>query len=156
MWQDSGNFKLEQITYPNYNTDFQPRFVNTPGLWEGIASTMTAARPEVDVLLYEYFKSSNRRGGHVMPDGKPDPKLDDLVVKQRAEIDDKKRAALVEEIQRYTSSKMYLMMEPGQALGFNLAWPWLANFGLYRSKEGGSQDQEGQVYWWYDESKRKG
>jgi ABC-type transport system substrate-binding protein len=155
MWQDSGNFKLEQITYPNYNTDYQPRFVNTPGLWEGIASTTTAARPEVDVLLYEYFKSSNRRGGHVMPDGKPDAKLDELVVKQRGEVDEKKRAALVEEIQRYASSKMYLMMEPGQSLGFNLAWPWLANFGLYRSKAGGSQDQEGQVHWWYDASKRK-
>ena len=155
MWQDSGNFKLEQHIYPNYNTDYQPRFVNTPGQWEGIASTTTAARPELDVLLYEYFKSNNRRAGHVMPDGKPDAKLDDLVEKQRAEVDEKKRAAIVEDIQRYSSSKMYLMMEPGQALGFNLAWPWLQNFGLYRSKSGGSQDQEGQVYWWYDASKKQ-
>jgi ABC-type transport system substrate-binding protein len=155
MWQDSGNFKLEQLTYPNYNTDYQPRFVNTPGQWEGIASTQTAARPEVDVLLYEYFKSSSRRAGHMMPDGKPDAKLDDLIVKQRGEVDDKKRGALVEEIQRHVSSRMYMMMEPGQALGFTLAWPWLANFGLYRSKAGGSQDQEGQIYWWYDAAKKK-
>lgn len=155
MWQDSGNFKLEQLIYPNYNTDYQPRFVNTPGQWEGIASTQTAARPEVDVLLFEYFKSNSRRAGHVMPDGKPDTVLDDLVTKQRAELDDKKRGALIEDIQRRVSSKMYMMMEPGQALGFTLNWPWLANFGLYRSKEGGSQDQEGQVYWWYDASKRK-
>jgi hypothetical protein len=82
--------------------------------------------------------------------------LDDLVSKQRAELDDKKRGALIEEIQRRVSSKMYMLMEPGQALGFTLNWPWLANFGLYRSKEGGSQDQEGQVAWWYDASKRKG
>ena len=100
MWQDSGNFKLEQLTYPNYNTDFQPQYINSRGKWDGIASTQTAPRPEVDVLIFEYFKSSNRRAGHVMDDGKPDTVLDDLVAKQRAELDDKKRGALIEEIQR--------------------------------------------------------
>jgi hypothetical protein len=48
---------------------------------------------------------------------------------------------------------MYLLWEPGQTLGFDLIQPWLQNFGLWRSKSGGSQDQEGRVYWWYDESK---
>jgi hypothetical protein len=50
---------------------------------------------------------------------------------------------------------MYFMMEPGQALGFSLTWPWLQNFGLWRSKEGGSADQEGNIYYWYDETKKK-
>ncbi|HLF79416.1 MAG TPA: ABC transporter substrate-binding protein, partial [Dehalococcoidia bacterium] len=56
MWQDSGNFKLEMLTYPNYNTDFQPNFANASNKWEGIAASITAARPEVDVLLNEYAK----------------------------------------------------------------------------------------------------
>ena len=50
---------------------------------------------------------------------------------------------------------MYYMWAPGQWLGFNLAWPWLQNFGLWRSKSGGSVDQEGNIYYWYDETKKK-
>ena len=49
---------------------------------------------------------------------------------------------------------MYYLMEPGQALGYNIMHPWLQNYGLWRSKSGGSVDQEGNIYLWYDASKK--
>jgi peptide/nickel transport system substrate-binding protein len=154
MWQDSGNFKLAVDAVPNYNANFQAPYTNGMNKWDGIAAAATAARAEVDVLLHEYTKSEQIRSGH-LDDGKPDTVLDDLVAKQRAETDTKRREALIHDIQKRVASKMYYMMEPGQALGFNMAWPWLQNLGLWRAKSGGSLDQETYIYYWYDESKKK-
>ena len=50
---------------------------------------------------------------------------------------------------------MNFMQEPGQALGFNMAWPWLQNLGVWRSKSGGSPDQETYIYYWNDDTKKK-
>jgi len=155
MWQDSGNFKVSANAVNNYLANFQTPYTNGMDKWDGMASAATAARAELDVLLHEYTKGAQIRSGHLDTNGQVDTVLDDLVAKQRSESDTKKREALVQEIQRRVASKMYYMMEPGQALGFNLAWPWLQNFGLWRSKSGGSVDQEGNIYYWYDESKKK-
>jgi peptide/nickel transport system substrate-binding protein len=155
MWQDSGNFKLAVDAVPNYNQNFQAPYTNGKNKWDGIAAAATAARAEVDVLLHEYVKGDQIRSGHLGDDGKPDAVLDDLVAKQRAETDTKKRETLIHDIQKRVASKMYYMMEPGEALGFNMAWPWVQNLGLYRSKSGGSPDQENYIYYWYDESKKK-
>jgi hypothetical protein len=154
MWQDSGLFKLAVDAVPNYNANFQGPYTNGMNKWEGIAAAATAARAEVDVLLHEYTKSEQIRSGH-LDDGKPDAVLDDLVAKQRAETDPKRRETLIQDIQKRVASKMYYMMEPGQALGFNMAWPWLQNLGLWRAKSGGSLDQETYIHYWYDESKKK-
>ena len=108
-----------------------------------------ANSPHPDMLLVEQIRS-----GH-LDNGQPDKTLDDLVAKQRAETDSKKREVIVQDIQRRVASKMYYMWAPGQWLGFNLAWPWLQNFGLWRSKSGGSVDQEGNIYYWYDATKKK-
>ncbi len=94
------------------------------------------------------------RAGHLQADGTPDKTLDGMIEKQRGENDATKRASLIADIQRYISSKMYLMMDPGQSLGFTLNWPWLANYGVYRTKLGGSVDQEGHAYWWFDQTKK--
>ena len=155
MWQDSGAFKVASDPITNYAANFQAQYTNGMGKWEGMASAATAARPEVDVLISEYFKSQQIRSGHLMDNGQPDTVLDDLFAKQRSETDSKKREAIVQDIQKRVASKMYFMQEPGQALGFNIAQPWLQNFGLWRSKEGGSPDQENFIQYWYDESKKK-
>jgi ABC-type transport system substrate-binding protein len=155
MWQDSGNFKLAVDAIPNYIQNFQAQYTNGKNKWDGIAAAATAARAEVDVLLHEYVKGDQIRSGHLGDDGKPDGVLDDLVAKQRAETDTKKRETLIQDIQKRVASKMYYMMEPGEALGFNMAWPWAQNLGLYRSKSGGSPDQENYIHYWYDAAKKK-
>ena len=153
MLQDSGNFKLAIDAVTNYNANFQTPYTNGMGKWDGIASAATAARAEVDVLLHEYTKSQQPRSGH-LDNGQPDAVLDDLVAKQRTELDTQKRGQLIQDIQKRVASKMYYLMEPGQALGYNIMHPWLQNYGLWRSKSGGSVDQEGNIYLWYDATKK--
>jgi peptide/nickel transport system substrate-binding protein len=155
MLQDSGNFKLGIDAVTNYNANFQTPYTNGMGKWEGIASAATAARAEVDVLLHEYTKSQQPRSGH-LEGSQPDMILDDLVAKQRTELDTQKRGQLILGIQKRVASKMYYLMEPGQALGYNIMQPWLQNYGLWRSKSGGSIDQEGNIYLWYDATKKTG
>ncbi len=152
MLQDSGLFKLNIDAVSNYLANFQGQYTNGEDKWQGIAAAATAARAELDVLLHEYVKSGQPRSGH-LDDGKPDTELDSLIEKQRAATDTDERESIVHDIQKRVASKMYYMMEPGQALGYNIAWPWLQNYGLWRSKSGGSVDQEGNIYYWYDESK---
>ena len=153
MLQDSNNFKIAIDAVTNYNANFQTPYTNGMDKWEGIAAAATAARAEVDVLLHEYIKSEQPRSGH-LDNGQPDKTLDDLVAKQRSELDTQKRSALILEIQKRVASKMYYFKEPGQALGYNIMHPWLQNYGLWRSKSGGSQDQETNIYHWYDATKK--
>lgn len=153
MWNDSGNFAFEHKTYADYRAEFQGPFSNGGDKWVGIAAAITAARPELDALLFEYYYTNDRRGGHLMENGQPDAELDALIQKQRSTLDLDERASIVGDIQRRVSEHMYLMWEPGQWLPFDIVQPWLQNFGLWRSKSGGTQDQEGRVYWWYDETK---
>lgn len=150
MWESSGNFKFAIRTYTNYPAEFLGPFVNGNNRWNGIAGNLSGARAEVDALMYEYLYYNGRRAGHVGPDGKPDATLQGLIEQQRVERDIKKRASIVGDIQRHVSSHMYFMWNPGQALGFDLVQPWLQNFRLWRSRPGGSQDQEGNIHWWYD------
>ncbi len=153
MWNDSGNFNLDQKTYADYRAEFQGPFTNGGDQWNGIAAAATAARAELDALLFEYYYGNDRRSGHVDANGNPDPELQTLIQKQRATLDIDERRSIVQDIQRNVSSHMYLMWSPGQWLPFDIVQPRLQNFGLWRSKAGGSQDQEGHVYWWNDESK---
>jgi peptide/nickel transport system substrate-binding protein len=155
MLQDSGNFKIALDAVTNYNANFQNPYTNGKDQWEGFAAAATAARAEVDVLLHEYVKSDQPRSGH-LDNGAADKTLDDLVAKQRSELDTQKRGALIQDIQKRVAEKMYFFMEPGQALGYNAVWPWLQNYGLWRSKSGGSPDQETYIYHWFDQSKKTG
>jgi ABC-type transport system substrate-binding protein len=153
MLQDSGNFTLELTSYTNYPAEFLPKYVDGGNQWDGISMSLTSARAELDTLLFEYLYHNGTRAGHVMANGEPDEELQSLIQKQRAALDLEDREAIVHDIQRRASAQMYMMWMPGQALGFDLIHPWLQNYGLWRSKTGGSQAQEGNVYWWYDESK---
>jgi ABC-type transport system substrate-binding protein len=154
MWEETGNFKMALRTYTNYPAEFLGPFVNGNNRWNGIAANLSGSRAEVDALLFEYLYYNGRRAGHVGADGKPDATLQGLIEQQRVERDVKKRASIVADIQRHVSTHMYFMWNPGQALGFDLVQPWLQNFRLWRSRPGGSQDQEGNIYWWYDEKKK--
>ena len=52
------------------------------------------------------------------------------------------------------ATKMYMLNEPGAATEFLLAWPWLGNFGVFRSFQDSLQAVEGWTHYWIDESKR--
>ena len=51
---------------------------------------------------------------------------------ERSEFDQKKRIALVQDLQRYNAAKQYSTLLPGGAAGLNLAWPIVRNRGVYK------------------------
>jgi ABC-type transport system substrate-binding protein len=153
MWEAQNDFKFK-INVVDNRSDFQPNYTNNMNKHDGIAYNVAAAPPDVDSFLYTYYKSGLVRTGHVDGNGQPDAKLDDYLAKQRAEADVSKRAVILKDMQRYAAQKQYLLGVPGAALGFNLAQPFVGNWGVYRSRAGGSVAQEQITYNWYDQSKK--
>ena len=83
-----------------------------------------------------------------------DTKLDDIIDRQRRELDRNKRLEILREFQRYEATQMHSIISPGEALSFTLAWPWLANRGVYSVSEANSAHQESTIYLWYDAGKK--
>ena len=71
---------------------------------------------------------------------------------QRRELDDKKRATILTDIQKEMALQMPSIPWPGAANGFSVAWPQLANYGVFRAPT----DFESVIWtrYWYDESKK--
>lgn len=153
MWEAQNDFKFRMNVVDN-RSDFQPNYTNNMNRHEGIAYNVAAAPPDVDSFLYTYYKSGLVRTGHVDSNGQPDARLDDLLARQRAKSDVAKRAVILKDLQRHAAQKQYLLHIPGAALGFSLAHPFVGNWGMYRSRAGGSVAQEQIIYNWFDQSKK--
>jgi ABC-type transport system substrate-binding protein len=114
--------------------------------------------PDIDIPWFYFMLSGGLQSGHLGPDAKADATLDDMYRKQRGERDSKKRFDLIKEIQRYYAQKMYTLASAGDATRFELAQPWLGNWGAYRvfSSDGGSPANETFPYMFIDTAKKGG
>jgi ABC-type transport system substrate-binding protein len=111
--------------------------------------------PDVDIPLFFFIKSGDPQAGHLAPDGKPDPMLDDFYKRQRGETDLNKRAEILKELQRYMAKKMYTLSSAGDSTRFELAQPWLGNWGVYRTySPDGSPPNETFAHLFIDSSKK--
>jgi ABC-type transport system substrate-binding protein len=153
MWEASGLVKL-RINGVDHQSEFTPNYYQSGNKFEGIINHGLGSQPEVDNLLYYLYKSGIPRSGHLDANGQPDTVLDDMLTRQRRETDLQRRVAIVKEIQRYAAGKVYLLHEPGSSIGFSLAWNWLGNWGVYRSKAGSQLSEETLPYLWYDSAKK--
>ncbi|HLF76810.1 MAG TPA: ABC transporter substrate-binding protein [Dehalococcoidia bacterium] len=157
MWNANRLFNFK-MNYVELNSVFRPQYHYNYDKHEGIAIGGGGADyPDPDGNLQVNFKSGQDRTGHLDADGKPDAYLDGLIEKQRAESDWNKRLAIFHDFQRHFASKMYFLHQPGDALGFQLAQPWFGNWRVYNGQSdagGGSEMQEGGVYYWIDSSKK--
>ena len=154
MWEKNGDFRLTSNVVDFVN-EFRPSYSQNFNKHEGIAFSGASGYPDVDGWLWVYYKDGSPRAGHVDAAGKADAELNRLIVAQRGELDEKKRADLVKDFQRHAAGKMYMLNTPGAATQFNLAWPWLGNFGVFRSNQESWQAAEGWTHYWIDPSKRK-
>ena len=153
MWEQGGDFKLTSNVVDFVN-EFRPNYSQAANQHEGIAFSGASGYPDVDGWLGVYYRDGSPRAGHVDENGQPDPELNRLILAQRSELDEEKRTALVHEFQKYAATKMYMLNSPGSAPPFQLAWPWLGNFGVFRSNQESWQAAEGWTHYWIDESKR--
>jgi ABC-type transport system substrate-binding protein len=84
--------------------------------------------------------------------GTPIPKVQDLILKQRAEGDVKKRTEIIKQIQQEMALQWPAIMIPGQAPQLTLHWPWLRNVNIFNE---GDPTSKQITRWWYDPTKRK-
>jgi ABC-type transport system substrate-binding protein len=149
MWEEGGLFKLNGSNV-DFNSEFRPKYSQGSNKHEGIAYSGASGYPDIDGWLSIYYRSGSERSGHLDASGKPDAELDNLIKKQRGELDPNKRASIIQDFQKYAADKMYMLNDPGAAAGFLLAWNWLGNFGTFRGKAGSLPAVEGWTNYWID------
>jgi peptide/nickel transport system substrate-binding protein len=115
-------------------SDWRPNYHFGSDKHEGMAyGFFRNTFPDVDIPLFFFIKSGDPQAGHVGPDGKPDPTIESLYKRQRGETDYNKRLEVLRELQRYMAKKMYTLSSAGDSTRFELAQPWLGNWGVYRT-----------------------
>lgn len=153
MIQASGLFDVAITSIPA--AEYNQRVYNGSGKFEGIAMAQNmGVRGDIDQYLSTRWSPGGASGTQTMfPEVYPwYKKAQDLVTAQRQELDDKKRKTIIADLQKELALQMPTVPYPGAANGFSLAWPQLANFGVFRAV----YDYESTIWtrYWYDESKK--
>ncbi len=130
MLTSSGDFDLE-VNALDYQSAFRYGFSDIAGAdvqkVDGIYVPGPRPAPNVDFFLFTAYHSQGSKVKYYPPDAA----IDDAILKQRAEGNEAKRIAIVQDLQRTLTTKMYSVPYDGQALGFALTWPWILNAGVY-------------------------
>ncbi|HLF77446.1 MAG TPA: ABC transporter substrate-binding protein [Dehalococcoidia bacterium] len=130
MLQEGGHFKLK-VNGGDYTAWFQPTYLRGRGQYEGIAWTSgNMTGDDMDSQLWSFYAPGSRSDGIYSWDNVPG--LEALMKNERKEVDDKKRFALVQDIQKLLAKQQPAIMYPGIATTFNMYWPWMGNAGYYR------------------------
>jgi ABC-type transport system substrate-binding protein len=154
MWQESGDFKLT-INTPDYDSIYRQTYHYGRDKVEGVfVGQSPGSMPEVDGWFTGFVHSNNDQTGHLDAPGKPPADIDALIDKQRTELDPNKRKELIYDIQKKFAEKMYIFIEAGSSQSFSLAWPWVGNWGLNQTFEGGVPAVETIPHLWLDNSKK--
>jgi ABC-type transport system substrate-binding protein len=137
----------------DYSTEY-PNYRDKGGQYEGHAyiTGPTASNDAVGFMIWRYTKAGgagylgfdvNGRG-----DRSGDPRVDEIVKRASAEQDTDRRRGLIHELQRYLAQKMYYVLNPGLSDTFQLAWPVVGNFNVYRAER-----RTVNYHWWIDDTK---
>jgi peptide/nickel transport system substrate-binding protein len=140
----------------DYNTDYVPNYRDSSGRFSGISYRSLGASPVTAAVgeLLDYRTGAFRWYGFDVNgrgDFSGDPHVDREVDKALAEFDFEKRRGIVHEMQRYLAQRQYGLRHPGGASGFDLAWPALQNFNVFRG--GGQELRVRATTWWLDPTK---
>jgi ABC-type transport system substrate-binding protein len=115
----SGLFRtrLERLPYGEYF-----RRVQRDRAFKGVALQQPDLGDDVDLLIYRIYHTKGIRFYSV-----PDPKVDDFIERQRRELDEDKRVAILLDFQKYMGDMMYTFPGDGVSNAFHFKWPWLRN-----------------------------
>jgi ABC-type transport system substrate-binding protein len=148
MLQEGGHFKLK-VNNGDYPTWYQPTYLRARAQYEGIAY---CAGGGGDLDAYLWGRWAPGSGDDMVYDWSRVPGLEEIMLRFRREIDEKKRLAAVHDFQREMAKQMPAMMFPGVATNFTLYWPWMGNAGVHRTPAGTGVTIP-HLYTWYDKSK---
>ena len=120
-WNKSGLFKVKMtsLAYPQFlDQMYQKRD------FKGVAvQQYDFVYNETDLNLFNWYHSKGGRFHWV----KGDTKLDDMIMKQRREIDAEKRTTVIHDIQKYMATVMGRFPGDGTSGGFGFQWPAVRN-----------------------------
>ena len=155
MLESGGDFKLD-LQDVDYKTVFRPKYRYGSSKFDGMAWMSAGGEdyPDPDGFLMALYLSGQTRTGHLLADGTVDKNLDDMILAQRQIDDQQKRVSAMQDLQRYLAQKMYMLPSAGSSQGFQMAQPWVGNWGFYSSLTAGSPWNEGNIHWWIDNSKK--
>jgi ABC-type transport system substrate-binding protein len=148
MLQQGGHFKLKTVTGP-YVTFIRPNYVWNHGQYEGMTGFPHGARAEWDLMMQSNYYPS----GKTDMVGTPLPKIHDIMLKYRRELDEKKRVMLAQDWQKEMAVYMPSIPFPGLASTFQLYWPWVGNAGVYQTWSAPAASAETLTQLWYDKAK---
>jgi ABC-type transport system substrate-binding protein len=148
MLQSAGDFKFK-MDVVDYQSVFRAGFSNSPGNFDGLCLTSGRAATNIDLYLFANFHSKGSKPKFNFRDEGAEA----LILKQRGEIDPAKRKQLQLETLKYMEGKQYFVPFDGEALDFELSWPFMGNTGVYT--QWATPWQESYTYRWFDESQKK-
>jgi len=139
------------------NTTWTTNYHAGGGKWDGIVTLNPGNGVDVDVWLDTRVRYN---ASQYVPYTEPLPKIEELCKAQKTEFDEKKRTALILDIEREMAIQMVSVPSGGQGIAspglaerYQLTWPWFANFG-YIQPHIGFPPTEAYVHYWLDESKK--
>jgi len=81
-------------------------------------------------------------------------KTQSLIDAQRKELDEKKRLTILSDLQKEMAVTMPAVPWPGAATGFDLAWPYLENYGSFTARSAQTPMTETWTRFWYNEAQK--
>jgi ABC-type transport system substrate-binding protein len=140
-----------------YNTEFQPRYRDARGDFEGInyKPILGGDTDAIEHLISVYSKTAGPTFTGLDVNGagdySGDPYIEDQLFEARGETDVNRRKAIVANVQRHLAKQQYLLRHPGGASGLELAWPAVRNRLTYRAPQVSFRGPH--YYEWLDETK---
>jgi ABC-type transport system substrate-binding protein len=132
-----------------YETEWLPNYFYSRGDFDGLSWGPGAGRAGVGIFVQNFYHSA---GVGNIPEG-VDPKLDDMIRKQAEELDRETRIEQIQEIQKYMAVEMKVVPHDYSIPAFELAWPWVKNFGTFVGWPGGTNaTQQIYIHNWIDKS----
>ncbi len=141
----------------NY-TDYLRNLRDANGKFGGVTYKLGPPAPSGDPvaqLIYE-FSTKGGIGFHgfaaaAKGDGSGDPFVELQLDRAKGDFDTERRKTLVKELQRYLAEAQYTLRWPGGATSFDLVWPALRNYRVFRP---GSQQSNfvATTTWWIDDT----
>ena len=159
-------FEIEAFPL-DYNLDYLPKVVTQLGHfkipdmgWAYAIGAVTSPDP-TDLWVWRYYSKAGVTSGQLglgspggPAGGSGDAEIDRMVESAKGEFDSEKRREIIHDLQRYASSVIYNVPQPGTADEFKLAWPRLRNFlGYQGDSRVAMYDMHGLHTMWLDSSK---
>jgi ABC-type transport system substrate-binding protein len=124
--------------------------------YNGIMYGLERGYPTVAAQLAATLHKDGERFHGLTPDGKNahlgDPKLNDQIEKVKLEFDLKKQQGMVQDIIRYVAQRAYNVPATYARLAFDLTWPVIGNYGVFRTYNSGNVIGESRLNWWINDA----